>query len=70
MLLYLEQMFKGDDPITRQLALELLTCLILEKAEPPADGSMAFEKYPLVFTGQHLGLVWLSLLLIPPTHSY
>ncbi|XP_023672630.2 small subunit processome component 20 homolog isoform X2 [Paramormyrops kingsleyae] len=56
MLLYLEQMFKDDDPITRQLALELLTCLILEKAEPPADGSMAFEKYPLVFTGQHLGL--------------
>ncbi|XP_028810161.1 small subunit processome component 20 homolog [Denticeps clupeoides] len=55
LLLYLEQMFRRKDPVSLQLALELLVNLILEKAEPPTDGSMAFEKYPLVFTGQALG---------------
>lgn len=38
--------------MNRQLILELLVGLILAKAPPPTDGSMAFEKYPLVFTGQ------------------
>ncbi|KAI1888136.1 hypothetical protein AGOR_G00181930 [Albula goreensis] len=52
LLRYLEQMLVSSDPVSRQLALELLTSLILCKAEPPTDGSMAFEKYPLVFTGQ------------------
>ncbi|XP_064199288.1 small subunit processome component 20 homolog [Anguilla rostrata] len=52
LLQYLEHMFGSEDPVTRQLALELLTSLILAKAEPPSDGSLAFEKYPLVFTGQ------------------
>ncbi|XP_061106872.1 small subunit processome component 20 homolog isoform X1 [Conger conger] len=52
LLQYLEQMFSSEDRVTRQLALELLASLILAKAEPPSDGSLAFEKYPLVFTGQ------------------
>ncbi|KAL4612676.1 hypothetical protein GN956_G22842 [Arapaima gigas] len=55
LLQYLEQMFNSEDPVVRQLALEFLACLILDKAKPPTDGSMAFEKYPLVFTGQPIG---------------
>jgi len=30
--------------------MAILAKLILVKAEPPTIGSMAFEKYPLVFT--------------------
>ncbi|XP_018603010.1 small subunit processome component 20 homolog [Scleropages formosus] len=56
LLQYLEQMFSSKDTVMHQLALEFLACLILDKAKPPTDGSMAFEKYPLVFTGQPLGL--------------
>ncbi|MBN3281355.1 UTP20 protein, partial [Polyodon spathula] len=56
LLQYLEQVLGMDDPIAQQLALEILTKLILDKAEPPTDGSMAFEKYPLIFTGQSLSL--------------
>ncbi len=41
-----------EDSVNKQLALELLVGLILSKAPPPTDGSMAFEKYPLIFTGQ------------------
>ncbi|XP_030621601.1 small subunit processome component 20 homolog [Chanos chanos] len=55
LLQYCEQMFGSADSVTRLLALELLVSLILAKAEPPTDGSMAFEKYPLVFTGQPTG---------------
>ncbi|XP_051974584.1 small subunit processome component 20 homolog [Xyrauchen texanus] len=51
MLQYLEQLFFSEDSVNRQLVLELLVGLILSKAPPPTDGSMAFEKYPLVFTG-------------------
>ncbi|XP_051544163.1 small subunit processome component 20 homolog [Myxocyprinus asiaticus] len=51
MLQYLEQLFLSEDSVNRQLVLELLVGLILSKAPPPTDGSMAFEKYPLVFTG-------------------
>uniref|UniRef100_A0A8D0C7S2 UTP20 small subunit processome component n=1 Tax=Scleropages formosus TaxID=113540 RepID=A0A8D0C7S2_SCLFO len=58
LLQYLEQMFSSKDTVMHQLALEFLACLILDKAKPPTDGSMAFEKYPLVFTGQPLGLVF------------
>ncbi|MBN3303699.1 UTP20 protein, partial [Amia calva] len=54
LLQYLEHLFGMGDSIVRQLALELLTKLILVKAAPPTDGSMAFEKYPLIFTGQSL----------------
>ncbi|XP_058842187.1 small subunit processome component 20 homolog [Acipenser ruthenus] len=56
LLQYLEQILGMDDPIAQQLALEILTKLILDKAEPPTDGSMAFEKYPLIFTGQSFNL--------------
>ncbi|XP_056312047.1 small subunit processome component 20 homolog [Danio aesculapii] len=52
LLQYLEQLFCMEDSVNRQLVLELLVGLILSKAPPPTDGSMAFEKYPLVFTGQ------------------
>ncbi|XDV24664.1 hypothetical protein PO909_028779 [Leuciscus waleckii] len=52
LLQYLEQLFCTEDAVNRQLVLELLVGLILSKAPPPTDGSMAFEKYPLVFTGQ------------------
>ncbi|KAA0720706.1 Small subunit processome component 20 -like protein [Triplophysa tibetana] len=54
MLVYLERIFCTEDSVNKQLVLELLARLILSKAPPPTDGSMAFEKYPLVFTGQHL----------------
>lgn len=33
----------------------MLVDLILAKAPPPTDGSMAFETYPLLFTGQTMG---------------
>lgn len=52
LLRYLEVLFSTGDPVGRLQAQELLVRLILEKAPPPSDGSMAFEKYPLVFTGQ------------------
>ncbi|KAK2893002.1 hypothetical protein Q8A67_012990 [Cirrhinus molitorella] len=52
LLQYLQQLFCTDDSVNQQLVLELLVSLILTKAPPPTDGSMAFEKYPLLFTGQ------------------
>ncbi|KAM6984775.1 small subunit processome component 20 homolog [Aplochiton taeniatus] len=52
LLLYTQRLFAARDPLSRNAALEVLVSLILAKAEPPTDGSMAFEKYPLVFTGQ------------------
>ncbi|XP_008399503.1 small subunit processome component 20 homolog isoform X2 [Poecilia reticulata] len=42
---------RGDAP-SRHGALHALVDLILAKAPPPTDGSMAFETYPLLFTGQ------------------
>uniref|UniRef100_A0A8C4RTT2 UTP20 small subunit processome component n=1 Tax=Erpetoichthys calabaricus TaxID=27687 RepID=A0A8C4RTT2_ERPCA len=51
-LRYLEQILCTDDQITQQHVLQVLVKLILIKAEPPTDGSMAFEKYPLFFTGK------------------
>ncbi|GAA6068913.1 small subunit processome component 20 homolog, partial [Tachysurus ichikawai] len=56
MLQYVEQLFSSEDSVNRLQALELLVRLILVKAQPPTDGSMAFEKYPLIFTGQSGGL--------------
>ncbi|XP_060746083.1 small subunit processome component 20 homolog [Tachysurus vachellii] len=56
MLQYVEQLFSSEDSLNRLQALELLVRLILVKAQPPTDGSMAFEKYPLIFTGQSGGL--------------
>ncbi|KAM4711892.1 small subunit processome component 20 homolog isoform 2-T2 [Anableps anableps] len=42
---------RGDAP-SRHGALDVLVNLILAKAPPPTDGSMAFETYPLLFTSQ------------------
>ncbi|KAG7320342.1 hypothetical protein KOW79_016195 [Hemibagrus wyckioides] len=56
MLQFVEQLFSSEDSVNRLQALELLVKLILVKAQPPTDGSMAFEKYPLIFTGQSGGL--------------
>ncbi|XP_056430567.1 small subunit processome component 20 homolog isoform X2 [Hyla sarda] len=49
LLQYIVQLFTEDDSTTRSDALAILTKLILEKAQPPAVASLAFEKYPLVF---------------------
>uniref|UniRef100_H3APA8 UTP20 small subunit processome component n=1 Tax=Latimeria chalumnae TaxID=7897 RepID=H3APA8_LATCH len=51
-LQYIEQCFGTEDTLASEEALAVLAKLILVKAEPPSIGSMAFEKYPLLFTGQ------------------
>ncbi|XP_075065353.1 small subunit processome component 20 homolog [Mixophyes fleayi] len=48
-LQYVLTLFSEEDTTVRSEALAILAKLILEKAEPPAVASMAFEKYPLVF---------------------
>uniref|UniRef100_A0A665TDQ2 UTP20 small subunit processome component n=1 Tax=Echeneis naucrates TaxID=173247 RepID=A0A665TDQ2_ECHNA len=48
-------LFSCGDPLSRHCGLEVLVSLILAKAPPPTDGSMAFETYPLLFTGQEGG---------------
>ncbi|XP_067855315.1 small subunit processome component 20 homolog [Heptranchias perlo] len=52
LLQYVEECFGIDDSSAREESLGLLVKLILTKAEPPTVGSMAFEKYPLLFTGR------------------
>uniref|UniRef100_A0A4W4DWA7 UTP20 small subunit processome component n=1 Tax=Electrophorus electricus TaxID=8005 RepID=A0A4W4DWA7_ELEEL len=52
LLQFVEHLFCSEDSGSRLPAMELLVRLILAKACPPTDGSMAFEKYPLLFTGQ------------------
>ncbi|KAM4569832.1 small subunit processome component 20 homolog [Odontesthes bonariensis] len=47
---------RGHAP-SRHCGLDALASLILAKAPPPTDGSMAFETYPLLFTGQTAGAV-------------
>ncbi|XP_051886024.1 small subunit processome component 20 homolog isoform X2 [Pristis pectinata] len=49
---YVEESLAAGDLLAKEETLGLLVKLILTKAEPPTDGSMAFEKYPLLFTGQ------------------
>ncbi|XP_061662596.1 small subunit processome component 20 homolog [Syngnathoides biaculeatus] len=49
-------LFGCGDPVSRHRALEVLVNLILVKAPPPTDGAMAFETYPLLFTGQTTGV--------------
>ncbi|NXC50218.1 UTP20 protein, partial [Penelope pileata] len=49
-LKYIEHCFFGTDALGKDQAMAILAKLILVKAEPPTIGSMAFEKYPLVFT--------------------
>uniref|UniRef100_A0A8C3GEN4 UTP20 small subunit processome component n=1 Tax=Cairina moschata TaxID=8855 RepID=A0A8C3GEN4_CAIMO len=48
-LKYIEHCFSGTDALVKDEAMAILAKLILVKAEPPTIGSMAFEKYPLVF---------------------
>ncbi|POI36058.1 hypothetical protein CIB84_000191 [Bambusicola thoracicus] len=49
-LKYVEHCFSGTDVLRKDQATAILAKLILVKAEPPTIGSMAFEKYPLLFT--------------------
>ncbi|KAM4748821.1 small subunit processome component 20 homolog [Rhinophrynus dorsalis] len=51
-LKYILTFFTEEDTAAKREALVILTKLILEKAEPPAVASMAFEKYPLVFVSK------------------
>ncbi|XP_026217757.1 small subunit processome component 20 homolog isoform X2 [Anabas testudineus] len=48
-------LFGRGDVLSRHCGLDVLVSLILAKAPPPTDGSMAFETYPLLFTGQTAG---------------
>uniref|UniRef100_A0A3Q3VPZ3 Uncharacterized protein n=1 Tax=Mola mola TaxID=94237 RepID=A0A3Q3VPZ3_MOLML len=48
-------LFACGDSLSRNCGLDVLVSLILTKAPPPTDGSMAFESYPLLFTGQTTG---------------
>uniref|UniRef100_A0A673BJE7 UTP20 small subunit processome component n=1 Tax=Sphaeramia orbicularis TaxID=375764 RepID=A0A673BJE7_9TELE len=48
-------LFSCGDRLSLLSGLEVLVSLILAKAPPPTDGSMAFETYPLLFTGQTTG---------------
>ncbi|XP_032360543.1 small subunit processome component 20 homolog isoform X1 [Etheostoma spectabile] len=48
-------LFGCSDHLSRHCGLDALVSLILAKAPPPTDGSMAFETYPLLFTGQTTG---------------
>ncbi|KAJ6656317.1 hypothetical protein lerEdw1_003820 [Lerista edwardsae] len=52
---YIEHCICGDDVLVQEAALASLAKLILEKAEPPTVGSMAFEKYPLIFADSAKG---------------
>ncbi|XP_039210035.1 small subunit processome component 20 homolog [Crotalus tigris] len=46
----------SNDALIQEGALAILSRLILKKAEPPSVGSMAYEKYPLVFEESAKGL--------------
>uniref|UniRef100_A0A3Q3Q499 Uncharacterized protein n=1 Tax=Monopterus albus TaxID=43700 RepID=A0A3Q3Q499_MONAL len=48
-------LFSCGNALSRHCGLDVLVSLILAKAPPPTDGSMAFETYPLLFTGQTTG---------------
>ncbi|XP_035476215.2 small subunit processome component 20 homolog [Scophthalmus maximus] len=50
-------LFSCGNVLSRHSGLEVLVSLILAKAPPPTDGSMAFETYPLLFTGQSTGVL-------------
>uniref|UniRef100_A0A668AJM1 UTP20 small subunit processome component n=1 Tax=Myripristis murdjan TaxID=586833 RepID=A0A668AJM1_9TELE len=52
LLRFISGLFGRDDPLSRHCGLEVLVRLILAKAPPPTDGSMAFETYPLKEAGQ------------------
>ncbi|KAG7496109.1 small subunit processome component 20-like [Solea senegalensis] len=50
-------LFSHGDALSRHSGLDVLVSLILAKAPPPTDGSMAFETYPLLFTAQSTGVM-------------
>ncbi|ERE90078.1 putative small subunit processome component 20 like protein [Cricetulus griseus] len=54
-LCYIENCFLIGDSVVCNEALAILAKLILNKAAPPTAGSMAIEKYPLVFSQQTVG---------------
>ncbi|XP_017372073.1 small subunit processome component 20 homolog [Cebus imitator] len=54
-LSYIVNCFLIDDTVVKDEALAILAKLILNKAAPPTAGSMAIEKYPLVFSPQMVG---------------
>ncbi|KAI5213125.1 small subunit processome component 20 homolog [Manis pentadactyla] len=54
-LSYIENCFLINDVMVKDEALAILAKLILNKAAPPTAGSMAIEKYPLVFSQHTLG---------------
>ncbi|XP_006871187.1 PREDICTED: small subunit processome component 20 homolog [Chrysochloris asiatica] len=54
-LSYIENCFLIEDFTVKDEALAILAKLILNKAPPPTAGSMAIEKYPLVFSQQTVG---------------
>ncbi|XP_042637758.1 small subunit processome component 20 homolog [Orycteropus afer afer] len=54
-LSYIENCFLIDDTAVKDEALAILAKLILNKAPPPTAGSMAIEKYPLIFSQQAVG---------------
>ncbi|XP_026548510.1 small subunit processome component 20 homolog [Notechis scutatus] len=56
LLEYIEHCIYSDDAMKQQVALAVLSRLILKKAEPPSVGSMAYEKYPLVFAESAKGM--------------
>ncbi|XP_061420704.1 small subunit processome component 20 homolog [Lethenteron reissneri] len=52
LLQYLECSFLKGQEDQSDMAVGLLAHLVLKKAPPPTDGSMPFEKYPLLFLGK------------------
>ncbi|XP_041833171.1 small subunit processome component 20 homolog [Melanotaenia boesemani] len=56
LLRFITGLFAHGDALSRHCGLDVLVNLILAKAPPPTDGSMAFETYSLLFTGQTTGV--------------
>ncbi|XP_068162452.1 small subunit processome component 20 homolog [Antennarius striatus] len=56
LLRFVTGLFGCGEPLSCNDALEVMVSLILAKAPPPTDGSLAFETYPLLFTGQTTGV--------------
>lgn len=55
LLRFVAGLFRCSGSYSRNSGLNVLVSLIFAKAPPPTDGSMAFETYPLLFTGQTTG---------------
>lgn len=55
LLRFIAGLLRRGDLASHNVCLDVLVSLILAKAPPPTDGSMAFETYPLLFTEQTTG---------------